>query len=173
MTVSAGVPSVDPMARQSAFRRAYASFLRTPVGRWIAINGAARVDPTLMKLSRGYVGIGVTFPTVNLTTTGAKSGQPRVATVLYFTEGDDVVLVASSFGRDKDPAWSHNLKANPEATLDSRGQGGRYRAEEVTDEPERTRLWDLADRVYPGYADYRVRVKAAGRTIPIFRLKPL
>lgn len=170
---SSGVPPVDPMAKRSAFRKAYTQFLRTSAGRWIAMNGAARVDPFLMKISRGYLGAGISLPTLNLTTTGAKSGQQRVATILYFTEGDDVIAVASSFGRDKDPAWSHNLKANPDALLDSKGRGGAYRAEEVVDEAERARLWDRADRVYPGYADYRARVKASGRVIPIFRFKPI
>jgi deazaflavin-dependent oxidoreductase (nitroreductase family) len=160
------------MAHKSAFRRAYTAVLRTPPGRWVAINAAARIDPTLMKLSRGHVGVGVSLPTVNLTTTGAKSGQERVATVLYFTEGEDVIMVASSFGRDRDPAWSFNLKANPEATLESHGRGGRYRAEEVVDEAERRRLWHLADLVYPGYADYRERTAKTGRVIPIFRLRP-
>ncbi|GAC1437246.1 MAG: nitroreductase family deazaflavin-dependent oxidoreductase [Solirubrobacteraceae bacterium] len=171
--MSTPIPRVDPLAPQGALRRGYAAFLRTRAGRWLGINAAARFDPALMRISRGYVGMGVMFPSVNLTTTGAKSGQPRVATVLYFNDASDVILIASSFGREKHPAWYHNLKAHPEATLESRGRAARYRAEEVHESDERARLWDMADRIYPGYADYRVRVRKIGRTIPIMRLRAL
>jgi deazaflavin-dependent oxidoreductase (nitroreductase family) len=168
-----GVPRVDPLAPQGPGRRAYMAFMRSTPGRWVAINGAARIDPALMKLTRGRVSAGMMMPSVNLTTTGAKSGQPRTATVLYFTDGadDTVILIASSFGRDRHPAWYHNLVAHPQATLDAKGATGAYRAEEVMDEAERDRLFGLADRIYPGYADYRVKVAAIGRRIPIMRLR--
>jgi hypothetical protein len=66
------------------------------------------------------------------------------------------------------PAWYHNAVADPDVSL-----GGRpFRAEVVTDEAERERLWELADRVFPPYASYRRRAAAAGRTIPILRLSP-
>jgi deazaflavin-dependent oxidoreductase (nitroreductase family) len=110
------------------------------------------------------------FPSANLTTMGAKSGTPRTATILYFTDGDDVILVASSFGRDKHPSWYPNLKAHPESTLERAGRSGRYMAAEVQDDAERERLFALVDQVYPGYADYRVRAGAIGRRIPIMRL---
>lgn len=168
-----GVPRVDPLAPKGFVHRVSTALLRTRAGRWAAINGSAHIDPVLMRMSRGRVSTGFMFPNVNVTTTGAKSGQPRTATLLYFTDGVDVILIASSFGRDKHPAWYHNLKAHPEATLERRGQGGRYRAEEVDDEAERPRLFSLADHVFPGYADYRERVRASGRRIPIMRLKPV
>jgi deazaflavin-dependent oxidoreductase (nitroreductase family) len=147
------------------------AWIRRPSGRAMAMKVAARVDPTLMRLSGGRVGMGLMMPSVNVTTTGARSGRPRTVTLLYFTDGDDVILVASSFGREKHPAWYHNLKAHPEATLTARGGSGRYRAEEVTEEAERARLFALADRVYAGYADYRAMTAAAGRSIPLLRLR--
>jgi deazaflavin-dependent oxidoreductase (nitroreductase family) len=171
MTVAGGVPKVDPLARRGAAMRAFMGVMRTNPGRWFSINIVARVDPHLMRASHGRVGFGMTLPSANLTTTGAKSGEPRTATILYFTDGDDVILIASSFGRDKHPAWYHNLKAHPEATLECAGQSGRYTATEVDDEGERTRLFELSDHVYPGYADYRVRAGAIGRRIPIMRLR--
>jgi deazaflavin-dependent oxidoreductase (nitroreductase family) len=145
--------------------------MRTKPGRWVAINVAARIDPYLLRATRGYVGVGLVFPSVNVTTTGAKSGAPRTATLLYFNDGDDVILVASSFGRDKHPAWYHNLKAHPEATLECAGRSGKYVADEVQDDGERARLFELVDLVYPGYADYRERAGAIGRRIPIMRLR--
>ena len=170
MVAAAGVPRVDPRAKRGPLARALSRFLRTEQGRWFAINVAARCDPYLLKATRGYVGFGLMLPSANLTTTGAKSGAARTATILYFTDGDDVILVASSFGRDKHPGWYHNLKAHPEATLERAGRSGHYRALEVDDEAERQRLFELVDQLYPGYADYRVRAGEVGRRIPIMRL---
>jgi deazaflavin-dependent oxidoreductase (nitroreductase family) len=171
MVATGGVPRVDPLRKRGAVSRGLARFLGTNAGRWFAINVAARIDPHLLKATRGYVGLGMVLPNANLISTGAKSGQRRTATILYFTDGDDVILVASSFGRDKHPSWYHNLKAHPQATLERAGRSGRYEATEVQDESERERLFALVDRVYPGYADYRVRAGAVGRRIPIMRLR--
>jgi deazaflavin-dependent oxidoreductase (nitroreductase family) len=164
------VPRVDPRAKRGPVNRWFAQFMRTDQGRWFAINVAARVDPHLLRATRGYVGFGLMLPSANLMSTGAKSGAPRTATILYFSDGEDVILVASSFGRDKHPGWYHNLKAHPEATLERAGRSGRYIAAEVDDEAERTRLFGLVDQLYPGYADYRDRAGAIGRRIPIMRL---
>lgn len=162
------VPTVDPLAPHGVVYRAVTGLLSTRFGRWLAMRFAARVDPTLMRLSGGRLSMGMALPSVNLTTTGARSGQRRTCTVLYFSDGDDVILVASNFGQDRHPAWYFNLVAHPQATLECRGGGGTYRAREVADDAERARLFGLADRVYAGYADYRIR--AADRAIPIMRL---
>ena len=111
------------------------------------------------------------MPFVSMTTTGAKSGEPRTAAVLYFHDGDDVILIASNYGGTRHPAWYHNLKANPTAVLQRGGRSATYAATEVTDEAEREHLFSLGDRVYPGYAQYRVRTAAMGRRIPILRLR--
>jgi deazaflavin-dependent oxidoreductase (nitroreductase family) len=161
---------VEPRAK-GVFGRAFAWVLRTGVGRWFAINVAARVDPYVLKATRGHFGLGLGLPNVNVTTIGARSGEPRTSTLLYFTDRDDVILVASSFGRDHNPAWYHNLKAHPDAVLSCAGRSGRYVAAEVEDEGERERLFGLVDLIYPGYADYRVRAAAVGRRIPIMRLE--
>lgn len=67
------------------------------------------------------------------------------------------------------PAWFHNAVAHPDVRLN----GLPFRAEVVEDEDEHARLWDLADRIFPPYADYRGRAAEAGRTIPILRLIPV
>jgi deazaflavin-dependent oxidoreductase (nitroreductase family) len=159
---------VDPATTPSPIRRGYVAFLRTPPGRWVAINVASRVDPWLLPRTNGRVGMGLMLPNALLEATGAKSGQVRACPVLYFHDGDDVILVASSFGREKDPAWSHNLRAHPDCRLGDEP----FTAAVVEDEAARDRLWGLADRVYPGYADYRARAGRVGRTIPLFRLTP-
>jgi deazaflavin-dependent oxidoreductase (nitroreductase family) len=145
------------------------AFGRTRAGRWYGINVASRVDPVLAPLTRGRLSAAVTLPTATLTTTGARSGAARAAPVVYFTEGDDVVLVASSFGRARSPGWAHNLRAHPACVVAVGGRGGAYDAEEVAPGDEYERLFAKAARNYAGYADYR---RMAPRHIPVFRLRP-
>ena len=165
-----GVPAIDP-ARTTPLMRAAIGFARSRAGRWFGINVASRVDPPLLRLSGGRVSTFAMAPVVNLTVPGRRSGEPRSSALLYFTQGDDVIVIASSFGREKHPAWYHNVTAHPLVTLTARGREGRYVAREASGE-ERARLWALANRLYPGYADYEVGASAVGRTIPVMVLSP-
>jgi deazaflavin-dependent oxidoreductase (nitroreductase family) len=79
-----------------------------------------------------------------------------------------VTIVASLRGWARHPAWYHNLRKQPDVVFG----GLPFRAEIVQDEAERQRLWSLADRVLPQYADYRAEASKAGRTIPIVQLLP-
>ena len=165
-----GVPVVDPH-RSSRLLRAAASFVRSPAGRWFAMHVSAHVDPVLLKVTGGRVSTFGTAPIVNLTVPGRKSGEPRSAALLYFNEGDEVILIASSFGREKHPGWYYNVKAHPQVTLTAGGATEPYVAREVTDPEEREKLYALANLLYPGYAEYEVTAGAAGRTIPVLALK--
>lgn len=158
---------VDPGAQDDLLRRSYVAFLGTRAGRWTAINIAPKIDPWLLKISRGRLGMALMLPSTLITTIGARTGQPRTNAVLYFHDGDDVIVIASSYGRDSHPAWYYNLKANPRVTI---GDGQQMTAVEVPEAAERDRLWGSADLVYPLFADYRVRAAALGRIIPIIRL---
>ena len=151
--------------------RAVIGFARTPAGRWFGINVSARIDPFLLRISGGRFSTFRMFPTVTLTVPGRRSGQPRSSALLYFTDGDEVIVIASSFGREKHPAWYHNVKAHPEVTLTARGHTGAYVTREATGE-ERDRLYALANELYPGYDDYEIRAGAVGRTIPVLALRP-
>jgi len=171
MATADQLPRVDPFGKLPRLTGAYAAFLRTPPGRWLGINLAARVDPWLMRKTNGRVGMGLILPSALLTTRGAKSGAERVNPVLYFHDGDDVILIASSWGREKHPSWYYNVRAHPDdVRLGKAGGGPRFTAMEVTDPAQRQRLWAMADRVYPGYAHYRDLAGATGREIPMFRL---
>lgn len=156
---------IDPSTPHGALTRALHAFGRSPAGRWYGIAVASRVDPWLLRVTDGRLCSVGPMPTALLGHTGARSGQPRSNPLLYFHDGDDVVLVASSFGRDRHPAWYHNLRAHPECTLN----GDPYLAREVEAEAERRRLYGLAVRLYPGYADYEARTT---RRIPVLRLTP-
>jgi len=106
---------------------------------------------------------------VLLTHTGAKSGKKRTTPLAYFTDDDDVVLIASRGGHRDHPAWYHNVVANPEVELWTKGGGGRYRARDATGN-ERERLWALATGFYPGFARYQER--AGDRRIPVIVCSP-
>jgi deazaflavin-dependent oxidoreductase (nitroreductase family) len=100
---------------------------------------------------------------------GAKSGAKRTSPLLYFPDGEDVVVVASKGGYPKHPAWFHNLMANPDTTVQVGTERRRVHARVATAE-ERGRLWPRAVRSYHGYADYQARSK--GREIPLVILEP-
>jgi deazaflavin-dependent oxidoreductase (nitroreductase family) len=99
---------------------------------------------------------------------GAKSGRLRTAPLLYVPDGDDLILVASKGGFPKNPAWFHNLRANPLTYVQVGDERRRVRARVATAD-ERARLWDLAVAVWPGYEDYRARTE---RQIPLVVLEP-
>ena len=164
----ASLRRVDPLRPRGALYRAYAALAGTrPMG-WFSRLVAWRLDPLLLSLTRGRLRTSIGIPTALLETTGARSGQPRRNAVIYFHDGEAVVIVASKLGLDSHPAWFHNLRAHPEVVL----AGRRFVAEVVEGEAERQRLWELADRVFPPFAASRERAAAAGRTIPIVRLTP-
>lgn len=127
-----------------------------------------RVDPHLMRLTRGRLGLGLTMPTALLETRGARSGAARRNAVIYFHDGDRVTIVASKLGLPEHPAWFHNLRADPDVSFG----GVPMRATVIEDESERRRLWTLADRVFAPYAAYRREAAKANREIPIVQLTP-
>ena len=99
---------------------------------------------------------------------GRKSGVERTVPLVYFSEGDDVILMASSFGRPKLPAWYHNVMASSGGHADRRRRSERYSATEV-EGPERDALYEKAKQVYEGYGIYEE--KTAGiRRVPVLRL---
>lgn len=157
---------VDPNRPRSSFSRAFAAFSATRLGRLLSAKVAWKVDPYLLRATRGRVGMGLMLPTALLETRGARSGEVRRNAVIYFHDGDRVTIVASKAGAARHPAWFHNLRAHPDATFG----GIHMRAAEVSDEGERQRLWTLADRVFAPYATYRHDAAKAGRTIPIVQL---
>jgi deazaflavin-dependent oxidoreductase (nitroreductase family) len=144
------------------------------------IPGVDRAWPVLNRLMAGHTAIyratggriGHTLPGMPtmllLDHVGAKSGVKRTSPLLYVADGDDLVIVASKGGFPKHPAWFHNLRANPDTTV----QVGREHREvhaRVATPAERTRLWPMAVDSYSGYADYQ---RKAEREIPMVILEP-
>lgn len=165
------IPPVDPDAPPSRLKRAFLPFAMSKAGLWFGINVAAKTDPKLLKATRGRVSLTGVLPTLLLTVRGRKSGVERTVPLVYFTQGDDVFLMASSFGRPKLPAWYLNIKANPEVTLTARGASDRYRATEV-EGAERDALYEKAKRIYAGYGIYEQKTEGI-RHVPVLRLTPV
>ena len=162
------LPHVDPQKRRGPVYRAYARLVGTRAAGWLSRRFAWKLDPVLLRLSGGRVGTGLLLPTSLLETRGARTGKPRRNGVIYFHDGERVTIIASKLGLPQHPAWFHNLRAHPDVKL-----GGRpFRAVVISEESERARLWALADRVFPPYADYRKRAERSGRVIPIVQLTP-
>lgn len=162
------LPYVDPHKRRGRAYRLYTALVGTRAAGWLSRALVWRVDPSLMRVTRGRVGMGLALPTALLQTRGARTGRVRRNGVIYFNDGERVTIVASKLGAPEHPAWFHNVCANADVQL-----GGRpFQARVVEDEAERARLWALADNVFPAYAAYRARAARAGRTIPIVQLEP-
>ena len=162
------IPHVDPIADSlvgSPAKRVVVKVAMSPGGQWFLRHLSPRVDPRLMRLTRGRMSSMGIFPrSVLLTSKGAKSGVQRTTPLIYFTDGDRVVLVASNYGGTRHPAWYYNVKANPEVTILGGGFEGRFAGEEVTG-TERERLWALAKQWNPGYEQYES--SAGDRQIPL------
>jgi deazaflavin-dependent oxidoreductase (nitroreductase family) len=157
---------VDPHRPRSLLSRAFASFSSTRLGRLISAKIVWKLDPYLLRATRGRVGMGLVLPTALLETRGAKSGARRRNAVIYFHDRDRVTIVASKAGDARHPAWFHNLRAHPDVTFG----GIPMRATVIGDEAERERLWTLADGVFAPYATYRRDAARTSREIPIVQL---
>lgn len=108
-------------------------------------------------------------PVLLLTTTGRRSGRAWTTPVMYRSDGNRLVIVASNGGADRPPAWSLNLGADPRATVQIGKESFPVTAT-VTTAEERERLWPLVVETYGGYAGYE---KKTSRQIPVVLLERL
>ena len=115
--------------------------------------------------------IGRTFkgaPVALVDHVGRRSGKRYTSPLIYGTDGDDVVIVASFGGARRDPAWWSNLKANPRTTVQIGSQRRPVVARQATAE-EKQRLWPMLVSVYAPYEDYQRKTE---RDIPVVLLEP-
>ncbi len=154
---------------KSAIDRLLQRFGRSKIGGKLFITVFPEIDKRLIPLTRGRLKIAMGQPICLVHTRGAKSGQPRSTPLLYTPRGDAMVLVASKAGAERNPAWYHNLKANPDVDVDVGGRRRPMHAREV-EGAERDELWALVNDNYDGYDTYQHR--AGGRRIPVLVLEP-
>src|ERR1700752_2986489 len=107
-------------------------------------------------------------PTLLLEHTGRKSGKTFVSPLVYMTEGDDVIIVASMGGRAQNPQWYHNLRAIPDVYIEM-GRERRPVHAVLASPEERTRLWP---KLVDTYTDFDTYQSWTDREIPVFVLKP-
>ncbi|MCO5998372.1 nitroreductase family deazaflavin-dependent oxidoreductase [Actinoallomurus rhizosphaericola] len=105
--------------------------------------------------------------TLLLTTTGRKSGQKRTTPLIYQKNGDDYLVVASKGGADEPPLWYLNLQADPEVTVQVRGDRFTARARTATPE-EKPELWRKMAATWPAYDEYQQKTS---REIPVVVLE--
>lgn len=163
MGIPPGIPHVDPTAG-SPLLRVGARVTGTTPGRWLARRVAPRIDPTLLRISRGRVSSALVTPELLLQHRGSKTGRLRTTPLTYFTDHGRVIVIASNYGGSRHPAWYYNVLANPHVTISAGGYTAPFTGIEVTG-TERDRLWDLAVGFIPSYADYEQR--AGNRRIPV------
>lgn len=107
-------------------------------------------------------------PTLLLTTTGRRSGEPRTTPLIFGRDGDDHVVVASVGGMPRHPAWYLNLQGTPGARIQVKGDHIDVVARTASDD-EKPRLWRLMNEVWPNYERYQERTD---RVIPVVVLSP-
>jgi deazaflavin-dependent oxidoreductase (nitroreductase family) len=154
----------------NTFQRAMRTFVSTKLGVAIFRPTAHHIDKLVSNATGGkrtFAELLLGVPTVILTTTGAKSGEPRTVAVFGIPHGDGLGLIASNFGGTKHPAWYHNLKVHPDATVSVGGRSWHATARVAT-VPEREEIWAKGLELYPGWRKYETR--AGERHIEAFVL---
>jgi deazaflavin-dependent oxidoreductase (nitroreductase family) len=151
--------AVAPLTRTRVFRRVLGPLLLPPLERFLA------------RASRGRVQLsGLLVPSLILHTTGAHTGEPRDAALMYTPDGHGRAIVAgTNFAGHRHPAWTANLLAHPQAEISVRGRRMPVRATLIPLE-ERDETWAIIERQWPGYRNYE---RASGRTVRLFRLQPV
>jgi deazaflavin-dependent oxidoreductase (nitroreductase family) len=135
----------------------------------VALKYFSRAHIAVYQRTNGRLGAKLLwFPVALVTTTGRKSGRPRTTATLCVRDGAKVVLPASFGGRDGNPLWYLNLKANPVVQVQVRDEHLTMTARDATDE-ERRRYWPVLIKMYPPYKGYR---DAADRVIPLVVCEP-
>jgi deazaflavin-dependent oxidoreductase (nitroreductase family) len=134
-----------------------------------ALRWAGKLNVPVYRLSGGrLMGKIGRAPVLLLTTTGRKSGQQRTAPVVYLADSERLSVIGSNAGNARTPAWSLNLKANPDAEVEIGRERRRVRAR-VVEGSERSDLWRRHNEQYAGFDDYEARTD---RDIAVFVLEP-
>ena len=145
-------------------------FMLRPVTAFFA-SRIHRLDKIILALTNGkYTSAEILgWNIIQLTTIGARTNQPRTMPLVGLFEGETIGLIASSFGREHNPAWYYNLKAHPECEVTFKSKVKKYIARELEGN-EYDHYWQLAVANYGGYEKYKER--AAHRHIPVMLLEP-
>jgi F420H(2)-dependent quinone reductase len=147
--------------------KAYTRFsMALPAG---ALRAIGKLNVPLYRASGGRLfGRVSRAPVLLLTTLGRRSGQQRTAPVVYLADGERLIVIGSNAGNERAPAWTFNLRANPDADVQVRRERRRVRAR-LAEGEERAELWRQMNAGYTGFDDYDAHT---GRDIDVFVLEP-
>ena len=159
-----------PLKQDSKLGRAVISMAASPRFLNIAPKFVPKVDRFLNKVTGGRVLMSAGMvPSLVLHATGAKSGRSYDTPLATVPDGDAFYIVGSNYGQEKHPAWTANLRANPEASVTFKGRQIPVRAR-MLDAEEKQEVWPKLTSVWPNYDAYVV--KSGGRDLRVFRLEP-
>ncbi|WP_159502391.1 nitroreductase family deazaflavin-dependent oxidoreductase [Microbacterium sp. 18062] len=159
------------MRTQDVARRLIAPVTRTRAFRWVAPRLLPAIEAALSAVSGRRVQLSALLVhSLVLVTKGAKTGRVRETYLMYTPDGQGRAIVAgTSFARDRHPAWTYNLLAEPDARIRVRGREWVVRAALVPD-GQRDAAWARIERQWPGYRAYE---RDSGRTVRLFLLQPV
>ena len=144
------------ISRSTVFRRVLGPKVFAKADRWVLYRTKGRLTAAGPPL----------FPTMVLTTTGARSGEARRVALVYLPDGDGALVVASNFGREAHPAWSANLLAHPEVEVAAGGERWSGRAR-LLDRDEKAARWPDLIAHMPAWDGY---TKVTDRDLRVFAL---
>jgi deazaflavin-dependent oxidoreductase (nitroreductase family) len=159
-------------AEANVAQRGLRRFAASGPGSWLFARILDPLDRLTFRVTKGrhlVSSLLSALPVAMLTTTGARSGEPRTVPLLALPTGHGLAVIGSNYGRPRHPAWRHNLRAHPEGAVEVDGRRWAFRAVEVED-ARRERIWHAALQTYPGFAAYARR--CAPRRISVFVLEP-
>ncbi|RJP54353.1 MAG: nitroreductase family deazaflavin-dependent oxidoreductase [Anaerolineaceae bacterium] len=159
------------MKRPNVIQRAlHRFFMLKPVTAFFAPRTHV-LDGFILKISGGRRTLSelLGWTIIQVLTTGAKTGNRHTSILIGVMDGEHIVLIASNFGRQRNPGWYYNLKKTPKCEVRLGNRAKKYLAREVFGE-DRERCWRLVLSVYQGYEKYKKR--AAPRPIPVMILEP-
>jgi len=110
------------------------------------------------------------LPCIIVTHEGNKTGGTRKIPLMRVEVDGAYVLVGSYGGRPANPVWVYNIRANPDVEIRDKTEVFKMRVREVTEDPERQRLWDAGAAVFPPYIEYQEKTD---RKIPVFIAEPV
>jgi F420H(2)-dependent quinone reductase len=132
------------------------------------LRAIGKLNVPVYRITRGrMMGMVGRAPVLLLTSIGRRSGQPRTAPVVFLADGERVVVIGSNAGNKRAPAWSYNLKANPDCEVQIRGERRDVRAR-LAEGEERAEMWRKMNEQYAGFDDYEERTS---RDIGVFVLE--
>ncbi|QUR69841.1 nitroreductase family deazaflavin-dependent oxidoreductase [Mycobacterium spongiae] len=144
--------------------------LMTGVGYQFLLHLAPRIDKLVIPRTQGRLSSAGIDKVGLITTTGAKSGQRRTQPLAFFEDSGGLLAIASNYGKPQHPAWSANLLAHPECTVEFKAAPRPYQAELLSGD-QRASAWTTAVDFYAGYESYRA--SCAPREIRVFFLRPV